>query len=120
MDRIFCHDIKLFAHHGLFDEEARLGQRFEIDIDCYTSIRAADRKDKKSAPVRYDHVYEIVRRTVVDGPRVGLLEELAENITAAVFADCDAVEQVRIEVRKPGAPIPGAFGAVGVEITRNR
>ncbi|MGE0233005.1 MAG: dihydroneopterin aldolase [Flavobacteriaceae bacterium] len=120
MDRIFCHGITLFAHHGLFDEEARLGQRFEIDIDCYTGTRAADRKDRNSAPVRYDQVYEIVRRTVVDGPRVGLLEELAENIAEAVFDEVQAVDAVRVEVRKPGAPVPGAFKSIGVEISRQR
>ena len=33
-DRILVTRIAVFAYHGLLEEEARLGQRFYISLDC--------------------------------------------------------------------------------------
>lgn len=120
LDRIFCRGIVLFAYHGVFEEEASLGQRFEVDVDYYTDVTAYSRGDVASDAVRYDYVYETVRRTVVDGERVGLIETLAERIAAALLTDFPAIAKVRVEVRKPAAPVPGPIDTVGVEIVRTR
>ncbi len=119
-DRVFFRGIVLFAHHGVHPEEETLGQRFEVDLDCWIDATACSLTDNTAKAVRYDHVYETVRAIVVDGERVQLIETLAERIAAGLLADYPAVARVRVEIRKPGAPVPAVFDAVGVEITRRR
>ena len=45
MDRISIKGLEIFANHGVFKEENVLGQKFVINIDMYTSTRAAGIRD---------------------------------------------------------------------------
>lgn len=118
-DRIFFRGIVLFARHGVRAEEERLGQRFEIDLDCRIGLAEAGHADDVRLTVDYAAVYETVRATV-EGERVRLIEALAERIAGRLLERFDRIAEVRVEVRKPAAPVPGVFDTVGVEIVRNR
>ena len=48
MDRISIKGLEIFANHGVFKEENVLGQKFVINIDMYTSTRAAGIRDDLS------------------------------------------------------------------------
>lgn len=118
-DRIFFRDMVFHARHGVFPEEEKLGQRFHVDIDGHIDFRPWSRTDEFAKAVSYQDIYETVR-VVVEGPRVNMIETLAERIAQAVLAAFPPVEAVRVEVRKPAAAIAGVFETVGVEITRTR
>jgi dihydroneopterin aldolase len=118
-DRIFLRGIVLFGRHGLIPEEAVLGQRFEVDLDCFLDLSAGGRADRIGQTIDYAAVYETVRHTV-ESERFGLIEALAERIAERLFGEFAPLAKVRVEVRKPGAPIRGHFDTVGVEITRER
>jgi dihydroneopterin aldolase len=118
-DRIFLRGIVLFGRHGTIPEEAVLGQRFEVDLDCFVDLSAAGRTDALGETVDYGAVYEAVRQTV-ESERFGLIEALAERIAGRLLGRFPAIVKVRVEVRKPAAPIRGQFDTVGVEITRDR
>ena len=49
MDRISIKGLEIFANHGVFKEENVLGQKFVINIDMYTSTRAAGIRDDCAA-----------------------------------------------------------------------
>lgn len=117
LDRVFIKDMVFFARHGLFEEEAKLGQRFEVDVDC----RHAPSRDGAGQPpgIDYAKVYEAVK-AIVEGERLDYIETLAERIADAVLARFRPVDEIVVTVRKPSAPIPGIYSTVGVEITRRR
>lgn len=117
-DRIFFRDIAIFARHGVFSEEASLGQRFEIDVDCFLDLSAYALTDDYKQAVDYGKVYESIRQ-VAEKERFWLIEALAERL-AMKLLDGYPLEAVRVEVRKPGAPVPGIFGTVGVEVVRRK
>jgi 7,8-dihydroneopterin aldolase/epimerase/oxygenase len=119
-DRIFLRGMRFFARHGVFEEEARLGQTFEVDLECLLDMRFYSRTDDAAAAVRYDHLFDTVRDVVVSGERVGLIETLGERIAEAVLGRFARLDQVRVVVRKPAAPIDGMFDTLGIEITRGR
>lgn len=118
-DRVFLQGIELFAHHGLYPEEAKLGQRFVVDVDWWLDIGEAAEHDDYEETVGYDKVFALVH-DVSSGRRFHILEAFAEAIAAAILARFARVDQVRVTVHKPNAPIPGIFRDVGVEITRRR
>lgn len=118
-DRVFLRDVPFFGRHGVFPEEQVLGQRFILDVDWWLDTRPAAWADDAALTVSYQAVYDHMKAVVEDEP-VHLIETLAERIATRVLDHFPAIEQVRVVVRKPGAPISGVFGDVGVEITRTR
>jgi dihydroneopterin aldolase len=118
-DRIFLRGIELFGFHGLYAEEAKLGQRFIVDIDWWLDVHPAAEHDDYAETVGYDKVFETVTRVSADH-RYHIIEAFAEAIAAAVLTRFQRVDKVRVEVHKPNAPIPGVFRDVGVEIIRTR
>lgn len=117
--RVFLRGVELHAYHGLHEEEARLGQRFVVDVDWWLDADAAAAQDDYEATVGYDKVFEVIHE-VSSGHRFRLLEALAREIADTVLARYPRVEKVRVELHKPAAPIPGIFRDAGVEITRAR
>ncbi|MCA1244515.1 dihydroneopterin aldolase [Stappia stellulata] len=119
MDAIHLQDLAFYAYHGVHAEEARLGQRFQVDLTCHVDLSEASASDRYEDTVCYGLLTETVER-VVTTSRFQLIERLAGAIADAVL-DCDArIESVRVRVHKPGAPLPIASGRVSVEISRAR
>lgn len=119
MDVIHLSDLAFFAYHGVFDEEARLGQRFHVDLTCWLDLSKPGQTDVYEDTVCYASLVKAAEAAVT-GTRVQLLERLAQIIVDAIFAADNRIERITVKVRKPGAPLPIASGTVSVEITRDR
>jgi dihydroneopterin aldolase/2-amino-4-hydroxy-6-hydroxymethyldihydropteridine diphosphokinase len=42
MDKIYIKDLEVYAHHGVFQEEKNLGQRFLISIELFLMVNSAN------------------------------------------------------------------------------
>jgi dihydroneopterin aldolase len=115
-DRILVQGIQFHGHHGVREEERKLGQRFVVDVDLRLDLSPAAGADSLAATVDYEQVHAIV---VEIGTReqFNLLEALASRV-ASTLLERLPVQQVVIRVTKPSPPIPGLVGGVSVEITR--
>ena len=116
-DIIRLRNMRFYAYHGLFPEEARLGQRFEVDVDLIGDFREAGRDDDLEQSVNYADVYKIVEE-VVTQHRFNLVEALAEHLAATIGALHAPISLV-VRVRKLHPPVPGDFDGVEVEIQRH-
>jgi len=117
-DRIVVSGMRFFGKHGVYTEETRLGQAFHVDLEMYLDLSAAGKHDDLSGTVDYGKAYATVK-AIVEGPPLKLLEAIAERIATAVLMSLP-VEEVVVRVHKPGAPLPGPFDTVTVEIRRKR
>lgn len=118
LDRISLLGLAFFGYHGAYPPERELGQRFEVDLEMAVDCRPAGRTDDLNQALDYSAVYALARQ-VVEGEPVNLLETLAERLAQKVLS-LPRVEQVVVRVRKPGAPLPGVFQTVQVEVVRTR
>ena len=116
MDRVFVRGIQFYGHHGVAEEERHLGQRFLMDVELSVDLRPAGGSDDLSASIDYAEVLRVVRE-IGENERYYLLEALAERV-AAVLLERFPAASVRVRASKPAPPLPGAFEAVGVEISR--
>lgn len=108
----------MFAHHGVFEEEAHRGQEFVIDVTVYMDLREAGRSDDLTDTLDYGAMaVDIAER--VQSERWLLIERVAERIAELVLAD-ERVTSAEVTVRKPNAPIPLEFDDVAVTIRRAR
>jgi dihydroneopterin aldolase len=115
-DTIRLRNMRFYAYHGLFPEEARLGQRFEVDVDLIGDFARAGRDDDLEQSINYADVYKIVE-DVVTQRRFKLVEALAEHLAEAIGSSHAPISLV-VRVRKPHPPVPGDFDGIEVEIQR--
>ncbi|MBM2812620.1 MAG: dihydroneopterin aldolase [Chloroflexi bacterium] len=97
-----------YGYHGVLPEERTLGQRFLVDVEMRTDLRRAGGTDALSDTVNYAEVYTAVR-DIVTGPPLQLIESVAERIAAHILGAHGSVESVRVRIRKPEVPLPGAI-----------
>ncbi|KQP37722.1 dihydroneopterin aldolase [Methylobacterium sp. Leaf106] len=118
-DRILVERIAVFAYHGLLEEEARIGQRFYISLDCRIDLRPAGLSDDMAKTVSYADLTEIVVR-IATTRRFALIEALAEAIAAEILERFAGVESIVVRVDKPSAPVPAVIDGVAISILRSR
>ena len=116
MDRIVLSGLEFHGFHGAFEEEARFGARFTVDLELYLPLPASDRLEDTAD---YSAVYALVRREVTER-RHRLIETLANVIAERVLASAPRLERVVVRVHKPHAPLPGVVRDVFVEVERAR
>lgn len=118
-DHILVERIAVFAYHGVLAEEARIGQRFYISLDCALDLRAAGRSDEVSQTVSYADLTATVIRIATER-RFALIEALAEAIAGEILDGFPLVDAVEVRVDKPSAPVPAVIDQVSIAITRHR
>lgn len=118
-DRILVHRIAVFAYHGVLAEEARLGQRFYLSLDCGLDLSQAGASDDVAHTVSYADLTEIAVE-IASKKRFALIEALAESIAAEILSRFPTIARATVRVDKPSAPVPTVIDGVSVEITRFR
>ncbi|WP_342362151.1 dihydroneopterin aldolase [Terrarubrum flagellatum] len=118
-DKIILSRLAVFAHHGVFEEEARLGQRFFISLTAELDLSEAGAKDEYRLSVDYgklaQHAHEVATKN-----RFHTLEGLAEAIATDILAAFPRIQSLSVRIEKPAAPIPLVIDTVAVEIERRR
>ena len=114
-DVLRIRNMAFYGYHGLFDEEAQLGQQFEVDVEVFGDFRGFARTDPQEA-VDYPRVCELVK-DVVTGERFGLVESLADRIAEVLQTEL-GLTKLLVRVRKPNPPVPVQFDGVEVEVRR--
>ena len=95
-----------YAHHGVMEEEHRIGGRYEVDVAMTLDVRRAAETDDLGETVDYERVYGLVRE-VVTGNSSYLIERVAWRIAESVGAANPGVAGVEVTVRKPNPPVGG-------------
>jgi dihydroneopterin aldolase len=117
-DRLTLTGLRAFGHHGVFEHERTDGQEFVIDLTIWFDARAAGSSDELGSTVHYGELAERVVAAVESDP-VDLIETVAERV-AAIALGYPVVEQARVTIHKPSAPITVRFADVSITITRTR
>lgn len=117
-DRIIMQGLELHGRHGVLDVEREMGQPFLLDLELVLDLRPAGRQDDLNLTIDYSVVYAAVRRAF-QSRRCQLIEAVAEMVAETVLSGFP-VDEVRVLVRKPHAPVRGKFKYFAVEITRRR
>lgn len=118
-DQIILSRLAAYAHHGVHEEEARLGQCFFISLVCSLDLRPAGEADNYSKSVCYASLATLVHE-IATTRRFRIIEGLAEAIAASVLETFPRITDVTVRVEKPEAPVPFIIDGVAVEIRRSR
>jgi dihydroneopterin aldolase len=95
-----------YGHHGVMQEEHRVGGRYEVDVSVGIDFEEAALHDDLTRTVDYEQVYEFVRKLVTEN-NFYLIEKLSYRIAQKVLDTYPDVEGVEVTVRKPNPPVGG-------------
>lgn len=118
MDEIRIKGLQVFAHHGVFPEENRLGQKFVINAVLYLNLRPAGCSDDLSDSVNYGTICEEIQTFLTENT-FKLLETAAEQLTASLLRSLPMVQRIDLEIEKPWAPIGLPLKTASVAISRS-
>lgn len=118
IERVFVSNLCVYGFHGVAKAEQSLGQKFFIDIDC-SVVRPGPAADRMEDTVCYgalcDLVVQLSARTTFN-----LIESFARQVANEILAEFPLVQSVRVQIRKPSAPVRHAIDHVGVEVQMRR
>jgi 7,8-dihydroneopterin aldolase/epimerase/oxygenase len=122
MDCIHLTGIRAYGYTGFLPEEQVLGQWFEVDLTLWLDLSKSGQSDRLEDTLDYRHTIEMAKQ-VIKTQKFALVEKLATAIADAILtAKSPAVapvQQVRVQLSKPAAPIPDFGGRITIDITRS-
>jgi len=117
MDCIKIHNLEIYANHGLFPEETKLGQKFLVSAMLYVDTHKAGMTDEMEDSVDYGDVCHYITNYLQKNT-FHLLEAAAESLVAQLLKDYTLIRKVTLSIKKPWAPIGLPLDCVEIEITR--
>ena len=119
MDKIIIKDLEIYGFHGVYSEEKKMGQRFLITVELYTSTRKAGTSDDLAETINYGELCCEVEREFKND-KYNLIEKAAEDLATYILLKYSSVNKVKILLKKPWAPIGKPVEYVAVEIERSK
>lgn len=118
-DRITLKGLKIYAYHGVFEDEKQKGQEFTVDITMHLDLCKAGSTDDLERTVNYGEAAELVQKVFTEC-HYNLIESAAEDVANKLLTTYKLIDSVDVEVFKPHAPISIDFENVSVFIHRAR
>lgn len=117
MLQIHLKNLSFFAYHGIYSEERKLGNYFEVNIDIWhqpSTLTVLHMKDT----IDYVRVYELVKQRMAKP--TSLLETVVTEIAQSVLVEFSLATKIFISIDKLCPPILNFEGSVGVSFTLER
>lgn len=116
-DRITIQNLEVFARHGVYPEENKLGQKFLLTAELYTDTRKAGMADDLAQSIDYGTVSRVATEFLQKNT-YRLIETAAEQLAKELLLHTEHLQAVTLELKKPWAPVGLPLETVSVKITR--
>ena len=117
MDQIKIKNLEIFANHGVYPEERKLGQKFLVSCALYLDTRKAGREDSLEESVDYGKVSRLIKNEM-ERETYLLIEAAAERLAEQILLSDEKIRQVDLEIKKPWAPVGLPLETASVAISR--
>ena len=110
--------LEFFAHHGFYQEEQKIGNKFAVDIMIVTDLTGAAEHDALEETINYESLYKIIRHVMSEPTK--LLEHLGKRIIDTVFEEFSQVSSVEVKVSKYNPPVGGICQRASVTLKEKK
>lgn len=112
MGLVLVENLEVFANHGLFEEEQKVGRKFIVNLMVETDFSAAAENDDINGTVNYARLCDIIHEQMAIPSK--LLEHVGNHILKAIKTEFPTVNFAELKIAKQNPPIKGKIGAVAV------
>lgn len=115
MVKVELHNVILQGHHGVYEEERKLANTFEVNLSVeYDEKKTAFKKLQDT--IDYEALYAIVKQKMA---KPGfLLEKICQDIIRTVKKQYSFIKEISISIYKIQVPIENFQGRAGVSMSR--
>ncbi|MDY5846483.1 MAG: 2-amino-4-hydroxy-6-hydroxymethyldihydropteridine diphosphokinase [Bariatricus sp.] len=117
MDKIKIENLEIFANHGVYPEETRLGQKFLVSCALHLDTRKAGLTDSLEDSVNYGTICHLIKEQM-EKNTFKLIEAAAENLAETILESDARIRQADLEIKKPWAPIGLPLDTASIQISR--
>ena len=113
---IHLEDMEFYAFHGHYKEERIVGNKFIVNLDIETDLKAASRSDKLQDALDYQSAYKIVKDQMQI--KSHLLEHIAGRILDALLNEFNEIKTVSIKLSKLNPPVGGKVDRISITMQK--
>ena len=106
--------MSFFAHHGFYEEEQKIGNKYTVDIVISLKSDSDFSDDNLEDTINYEIVYELINGIMQQPTK--LLETLAYRINKSINTKFPHIESCSTTVSKHNPPIKGICAKAAVTI----
>lgn len=111
---VFLRGVRIFAFHGVLEQERKVGGWFMVDLRVHYNIMKASQTDCVNDTLNYAHLLNIVN-TEMSQPS-HLLEHVAGRIAQRLFKTYPEATAIDIIITKENPPMGAHIGGAGIEL----
>ena len=114
---IILKDIRLYAYHGVYEQERQTGDYYTVNLRLKFDFTAALTSDDIADTANYAEAYDIIREEM-KSPSL-LIEHVAGRICRRLEEHFAGAEEIRLSILKENPPMGAECGGAGIEITKS-
>lgn len=103
--KISLSDIKIFAYHGVLEEERVIGTDYLVNIEIEADVRKATESDDINDTISYAEINNIVHEEMKISSQ--LIEHVAGRIFRSVKSKFADIQYIKVGITKCSAPMQG-------------
>ncbi|WP_343221635.1 2-amino-4-hydroxy-6-hydroxymethyldihydropteridine diphosphokinase [Peptoniphilus ovalis] len=119
MDFIKVKDLEVYANHGLFEEEKKLGQKFLISAEIGLNFRDCAISHDLDKSIDYGKLSHELKEVFTEKTE-DLIETLVYKLVKHIFDNYEIAKTVEVEIKKPWAPINLPLDTASVRLFKKK
>ena len=117
LDEMILSGLKVYAWHGVYEEEREKGQNFIINARIFYDTVSVAETDSVEDTIDYAKVSLYINE-YMRVHQFNLIETVANKLARKLLIKFPLIQSIELEVMKPEAPIPVPFSNVSVRVNR--
>lgn len=105
MNKVELVGMKFYAHHGCFEEERIIGNKFVVNFWAEADLSLPSKTDDINDALNYQEVYNVIKGEMAQPSH--LLEHVARRILDAVKTKFPYIENAQVTIDKLNPPLGG-------------
>ena len=115
MGLIRVKNIECYSYHGCMEEEAKIGQNYQVNVQIDVDFSEAANNDDLTKTIDYCDINRIVEEEMAI--RSKLIEHVGQRILNRFKGTFSTMESATVEIIKINPPIDGNVDSVSVELS---
>ena len=114
MSTICLNNIEVYAYHGVFEVEQKVGQWYTVNLEIDVDFSEAAINDDLKRTIDYSKLNDIIRKEMAIKSK--LIENLSQRIANCILETFPNIEGGTLSIAKKNPPVKGAMESVEVVI----